>query len=224
MKRPAWLTDDIAYMLPMGIFLFFTWVGSFGADWYVWSYVVKTILTTIALLMCRSQFTPISWKWWWLGAIVGVVGIFQWVGMEHFLLAHWPNYPRMSHETFNPHDYFHTAWGFWSFTAVRWAGASLVVPFMEEYFWRDFLWRTIIAPNDFKLAGVGEWDWKAFLVVALIFGAGVHVEWMTAIVWGLMIGLLLTSTKSLGACIICHGVTNFLLGAYVLHTGEWGFW
>jgi uncharacterized protein len=224
MKRPAWLSDDIAYMLPMGIFLVFTWIGSHGDDAYVWSYPIKTILTAIALIYCRPHFTPISWRWWWLGAVLGVIGIFQWVGMEHFLLQHWPNYPRMSHDAFNPHDYFHTAWGFWSFTAIRWAGASLVVPFMEEYFWRDFLWRTIIAPNDFKLASVGEWDWKAFLLVALIFGAGVHIEWMTAIVWGLMIGLLLAWTKSLGACIVCHGVTNFLLGAYVLHTGQWGFW
>jgi len=39
----------------------------------------------------------------------------------------------------------------------------------------------------------------------------------TAIVWALMIGALLVYTKSLGACIIAHAVTNLLL-AVVLFT------
>jgi hypothetical protein len=52
----------------------------------------------------------------------------------------------------------------------------------------------------------------------------VHVQWLTAIVWGLMVALLLVRTRSLGACIIAHAVTNLLLGAYVLWTGDWSFW
>jgi hypothetical protein len=39
-----------------------------------------------------------------------------------------------------------------------------------------------------------------------------------------LIGLLLIRTKSLGACIIAHAVSNFLLGAYVLYAREWFFW
>ena len=58
---------------------------------------------------------------------------------------------------------------------------------MEEFFWRDFLWRTISAPNDFKMAAVGEWDPKAFFIVTAVF-ASVHMQmWITAFVWGAMI-------------------------------------
>jgi hypothetical protein len=32
-----------------------------------------------------------------------------------------------------------------------------MVPFMEELFWRDYLWRVTSAPNDFRLMGIGEW-------------------------------------------------------------------
>jgi len=39
-----------------------------------------------------------------------------------------------------------------------------------------------------------------------------------------MVGGLLVFTRSLGACILMHGVTNFLLGAYVLWTHDWKFW
>ena len=95
---------------------------------------------------------------------------------------------------------------------------------MEELFWRDFLWRQVLAPNDFKLAAVGEWAWPPFLIVSGAF-ALVHGNWwLTSIVWALMIGALLAYTKSLGACIIAHAVTNLLLAVYVLKTRDWAFW
>src|SRR5690606_35071876 len=73
----------------------------------------------------------------------------------------------------------------YAFIGFRWiAGAVLLVPVMEELFWRDYLWRQIIAPSNFKLAAVGEWSWTAFIGVALAF-ATVHGNWWpTAIVWG----------------------------------------
>ena len=52
----------------------------------------------------------------------------------------------------------------------------------------------------------------------------VHPQWLTAIGWGMMIGGLLVYTRSLGACIIRHGVTNLLLGLYVLHPRQWQWW
>jgi uncharacterized protein len=216
--------DDIAYVLPMAVFLAFTQIGNSWPATYAWTYAAKTFITAGLLWGLRSHYTKICWRWVWLGIIVGVLGVVQWVGMEQLLAHHFPNYPHMHHETFVPSDHYHTRTQLWLYIAVRWGGTSLVVPVMEELFWRDFLWRTILAPNDFKLAAIGEWSWQAFLIVAVAFGAGVHIEWITAIVWGLMIGLLLVWTKSIGACIWCHAATNFLLGAYVLYSGQWQFW
>jgi len=218
------MSDEMAYVLPMGTFLLFTWAGGNWPEFFAWSYAIKTVLAAALLWGLKSHYTKISWRCAWLGAIVGVVGLVQWVGMEKLLLHEWPGYPRLSHPAYVPGEHFSVAWQKWLFIMVRWSGASLVVPFMEEFFWRDFLWRTLIAPNNFKLAAVGEWDLRAFLIVAVLFGAGVHIEWMTAIVWGLMIGWLLVKTRSLGACVIAHAVTNFLLGAYVLYSGDWAFW
>jgi uncharacterized protein len=223
-RPPARVSDDIAYVLPMGAFLAFTWVAGQWPGAFAWTYVAKTIAAAALLWLFWRQYTAISWRFAGLGVLVGVVGVVQWVGMERLILHYWPNYPRMSHEAFDPWEHFAGPGRAMMFIAVRWAGASLVVPVMEELFWRDFLWRSVLAPSDFKLAGVGEWDLKTFIIVAVAFGAGVHIEWMTAIVWGLLIGALLVKTKSLGACIIAHGVTNFLLGAYVLYTGQWSFW
>jgi hypothetical protein len=209
----------------MAVFLAFTWAGGNWPALFPLSYALKTVVVAALLVVLWRHYTPIRWDWWWLGAIVGALVVVQWVGMEKLLLHYWPNYPRMSRPTaFDPYQSIASPELRVAFIAIRWAGASLLVPVMEELFWRDFLWRTLIAPNDFKLATIGEWDWKAFLIVALVFGAGVHFEWMTAIVCGLIYGALLLATRSLGACIIAHGVTNFLLGAYVLRTHDWVFW
>ena len=67
-------------------------------------------------------------------------------------------------------------------------------------------------------------DWKAYLGVALLFCVVHGNWWLTAIGWGLMIGGLLAWTRSLGACIVMHAVTNLLLGLYVLRYRDWAFW
>lgn len=226
---PARISTEVAYIVPMALFMAFTWAGGNWPGVYVYSYVLKTIVVAVALVVLWKKYTPIRWTHLGLGVIVGIVGIVQWVGMEKLLLLAWPAYPRMSLEVFDPTKSIDHPVMLYSFIIVRLLGASLLVPVMEELFWRDYVWRTIAAPNDFKLMQVGEYDRNAFWVIPLIF-ASVHIQWLTAIVWGLLIAWLLVRTKSLGACIVAHGVTNFLLGAYVLtshyvfHRDEWYFW
>lgn len=213
-----WIANDGAYFLPMAVFLLLTWIGGDWPSLYVISYVTKTLIAAVLIIGFWKFYTPISWRYSWLGAVAGVLGVAQWVGMEKLL-----HYPQMSHDVLNPFEQFHSPAATWAFIAIRWGGATMLVPVMEELFWRDYLWRRLAAPNDFRLASIGEWDRYAFIVVAVVF-ASVHFEWLTAIVWGVGIGALLLYTRSLGACIVCHAVTNFLLGAYVLWTHDWKFW
>ncbi len=159
--KPKRIGDDIAYILPMGIFLVLTGVSGKWPDVFPGIYLGKTILTAAALALLWRNFTPIRWNHWWLGLLLGIVGIFQWVGMQ-LLLQKYFSFFRPSGESFNPETYFHNAGMRDAFIAVRMIGAVLVVPVMEELFWRDFLWRQILAPNDFKLAAVGEWAARAF--------------------------------------------------------------
>jgi CAAX prenyl protease-like protein len=222
-QSPGRVRDDLAYAVPMVVFLVFTAIGVKWPALFVASYVVKAILTAALLIAFRGSYTKVRWNYWWLGAIMGVVGVLQWVGMEKLLLHIAPHYPHPEIELYNPFEAITSPVWRWAFIAVRLGSASLLVPVMEELFWRDFAWRSVIAPVDFKLADVGEVDWKAILIVSLIF-ASVHVQWITALVWGLMIAGLLVLTRSLGACIIMHAMTNFLLGVYVLKTGDWYFW
>lgn len=219
-----WIRDDLDYILPMGVFLLFTQAGATWPALYPASYIAKTLLTAALLAWLWPRYTRIRWNGWYWGAALGVVGVVQWVIMQHWLERHFAMFRPDPNRVFDPTRHFASSSARWAFIGVRLAGASLLVPVMEELFWRDFVWRSIAAPNDFKLAKVGEWDWRAFVIVPLVF-AVVHTNWwLTAVVWGFMIGGLLLWTRSLGACIVMHAVTNLLLGLYVLRSHEWAFW
>ena len=227
------LRADVAYILPMAVFMAFTWAGVQWPAIFPIAYASKTAVVAILLIALWPNYTKIRWTHLGLGFLVGVVGVVQWVGMERLLISQpWLSWTRMisnvKHEAFHPYDHLNGGW-LLAFFIVRVAGPTLVVPFMEERFWRDFLWRSIASPNDFKLQEIGEYDTTAFWTVPLVFAA-VHVQWMTAIVWALMVGWLLWKTRSLGACIVAHATTNFLLGTYVLISwygfgrDQWFFW
>src|SRR5579859_5362209 len=217
-------SPDLPYTIPIAAFLLFTWAGVHWPSLFPASYVAKTLIAAALLIFLWPHYTRIRWNHWWLGVVMGVIGIVQWVGMEKLLLHLLPNFPEIAGEPRDLTKVFVSPTVAWSFIALRWAGATLVVPFMEELFWRDFLWRTVAAPADFRLASIGEWDRGLPLLAVSAAFCIVHPQWLTAFTWGLMIGWLLIYTRSLGACIIMHAVTNFLLGLYVLLTGDWRFW
>ncbi len=175
------------------------------------------------LVLFRRSYAGIHWNHWWLGLVVGIVGFFQWVWMQLFLQQSFAFF-KPAEKVFNPEAFFPEPTAFWGFVGVRLLGAVVIVPFLEELFWRDYCWRSIIDSYHFRRVGVGEWSWKSFVLVPLAFSLAHGNFWLTSIVWAFMVGGLLAYTRSLGACIVAHAVTNLLLGVHVLQTKQWFFW
>ncbi len=110
----------------------------------------------------------------------------------------------------------------WGLVAVRWVGAALLVPVMEELFWRSFLMRWIDNP-DFEKVDHSEVSPKAMLLSTLVFMLA-HTQWLGAVVAGLAYALLYRYTRSLWAAVVAHAVTNGVLGIWVVVYGNWQFW
>ena len=110
----------------------------------------------------------------------------------------------------------------WPLVVLRWIGAALVVPLMEELFWRSFLMRWIEKPmfETVDPQGVGI---KAIVLSTFVFVLA-HTLWLAAIVAGLAYALLYRRTGKLWTAIIAHAVTNGALGIWVVKTGQWQFW
>lgn len=101
-------------------------------------------------------------------------------------------------------------------------GAALVVPIMEELFWRSFLLRYIIDSN-FMAVRIGSYTLASFAIGSVLFGLE-HNLVLAGIMAGVAYNLLLYWTKSINQCILAHAVTNLVLGLYVVQTGNWQFW
>ena len=130
-------------------------------------------------------------------------------------------YPQLGHSEFNP---FEKGTGFPTYLAIifRLAGASVVVPVMEELFWRSFALRFVIH-SDFKSIPLGRFSWLSFILISLLFGFE-HHRWLVGILAGMAYAAILYRRKNLFDPILSHGITNLLLGIYVLSTKQWSFW
>lgn len=110
----------------------------------------------------------------------------------------------------------------WDLALLRWGGAALVVPVVEELFWRSFVMRWLQTPR-FDALPPHHVAWRAIVLSTFLFVL-THTLWLAAAVAGLAYALLYVRTGSLWTAVIAHAVTNGALGAWVLLTGNWGFW
>jgi CAAX prenyl protease-like protein len=110
----------------------------------------------------------------------------------------------------------------WVLVAVRIAGAALVVPLMEELFWRSFLMRWIEAA-DFETVSPSQVRFRSVFITVLLFGFE-HNLWLAGLVAGAAYSGLYMRNRTLWSPIVAHAVTNGLLGIWVVVTGNWSYW
>ncbi|HKX40492.1 MAG TPA: CAAX prenyl protease-related protein [Burkholderiaceae bacterium] len=110
----------------------------------------------------------------------------------------------------------------WPLIALRWVGAALVVPVMEELFWRSFLMRWIRSPQ-FEAVPPQQAGMRAIVLSTFVFTLA-HTLWLAAVIAGLAYAVLYMRTGKLWVAIVAHAVTNGALGAWVVTTGRWVFW
>lgn len=185
-----------------------------------WLYPVKAGLVALALAVLWRHYSEL--KTWGLSLgnllssiLVGIVVLVLWVNLD----AGWMLMGEMG-AGYNPAD----AAGRidWTLVAFRIAGAALVVPLMEELFWRSFLQRWV-QQSDFLVLDPAKIGVKALLIASALFAIE-HLQWFAGLIAGLAYGWLYIRTRNLWAPIVAHAVTNGLLGAYVVATGHWSFW
>jgi len=165
-------------------------------------YPIKTILIAAVLIYFWNVYKQeIKFSFSWLTVISGVFVFFVWVLPEGL-------YPQIGHSEFNPYEQA-SGYGVYFVISFRLIGATLVVPLMEELFWRSFALRFVIK-TDFKSLPLGQFSW--------------FHRWLVGILAGMVYSGLLYRSKNLFDPILSHAITNFLLGIYVVSTHHWSFW
>lgn len=105
----------------------------------------------------------------------------------------------------------------------RTARAVIIVPVIEELFWRGWLMRWLINPN-FQRVPLGAYSPFSFWVTAILFASEHGPYWDVGLAAGVIYNLWMIRSKSVASCILMHAVTNGVLCAYVIATAQWQYW
>jgi uncharacterized protein len=109
------------------------------------------------------------------------------------------------------------------FLTLRASSCALLVPLVEELFWRGWLMRWIVS-HHFDKIPLGAYTPMAFWTVALLFASEHGPYWEVGLAAGVIYNWWMVRTRDLADCILAHAVTNALLSAYVLWAGHWQYW
>jgi CAAX prenyl protease-like protein len=107
--------------------------------------------------------------------------------------------------------------------ALRTARAALLVPVLEELFWRGWLPRWIQG-SPFHKIPLGQYTPLAFWATALLFAAEHGPFWEVGLACGIIYNLWMRRTRSLGDLVLAHAVTNLALSLHVIAHQDWRFW
>lgn len=216
-----------AFLLPMAAFFLLLALSSVlpkvgDASWLAspeyWIYPAQTIICGALLIW--------FWREYDFGAVrrvlftcAGALVVFAlWIAPQALLGFA----PRL--DGFNP-DLFSGQTGvYWATILFRFLRLVVVVPLVEEIFWRGFLLRYFI--NDkFWAVPMGAFSWTSFAAVTVGFGvAHSRADWIGAFLASALYNWVAYRTKSLGSCVLAHAITNLLLGLWIMSTRQWGFW
>jgi membrane protease YdiL (CAAX protease family) len=228
-------------VLPFAVFIALTFIqDSAGEAGRYWIYLGKTLAGAAVLFALRKYISELEWRFSIPALVTGIVVFIMWVGIDGWYPTTtdlYSNYicPALKKiglaktcegaaaRSWNPNATF----GDGSplsifFILVRIAGATLLVPAIEEIFWRSFVYR-FAANVSFDRETLGRFFPGAFIITAVLFGFE-HREWLAGILCACAYQGLVIWKKRLGDAVVAHAITNFLLGLYVVWKGAWQFW
>ena len=239
--KKSLLSESAPYVAPLLAFMVFLMtVESYFPDQHYLLYPVKTLLVAALLAWHWRMLPSLKPSAILMSVVVGVIAVFLWVELDPWAmslngmveelfnrvvssvgLGSWQMAVDGAPDGRNPFDLY-PAGEAWVLFGFRLLGITLVVPVMEEIFWRGFLMRWLIK-DDFLSVPLGKYQPFSFWATTLLFASIHGSEWPLGIVVGVFFGAWFVRTKNLGNVILAHAVTNFLLAIYCLSTDDWHF-
>ena len=219
MRHPA-----VPYVAPFAAFIALMALERAGLP-VVWLYPLRVAVTLAVLAIYSREPLAARPRHAFASVLLGAAVFALWIGPD---LVFSPGYrhSRLFENSLTgsavsslPIVLRKSAW----FLALRTASCALLVPPVEELFWRGWAMRWVIA-SDFQKVPLGAYQAWAFWLVALLFATEHGPYWEVGLAAGIIYNWWMVRTRSLTDCIIAHAVTNGLLSAYILATHQFQYW
>lgn len=187
------------------------------APW--WQRAPEMLVYPLQTLACAAYLwhirTRIPWTCTWRGC--GAGALFGLAGIALWLLPYYAGWVP-DKGGFDPAAVFGASSApVYVEYAFRFARAAVVVPFVEELFWRGFLMRWCINPDFPQEVPFGTHRWRAYILVTFAFML-VHTpaDYAGALLYGTLAYILTVRIKQLMPVVTMHAVANATMGICAL--------
>lgn len=217
-------SSSLPYIAPFAVFMGFIALRSIYTLPDLTDQILRIVAVGAVLLFISRPVIDLRAPSWLISLVLGVAVFALWIGPD--LL--WPGYRH--HWLFEnsilgmPKGALTTAAQTQPLVlALRAVRAIVIVPIVEELFWRAWLMRWIINP-EFEKVPLGAFTLFSFATVAVLFASEHGPYWDVGLITGVIYNAWMVRSKSLGDLILTHAVTNACLSAYVVFAGKWEYW
>jgi CAAX prenyl protease-like protein len=215
---------SLPYVLPFAVFMALLALQKYLPLSTAVEYSLRVVLLSAVLLVFSRDVIDLHSSHRLETAILGVAVFVIWVGADILFPTyrqHWlfqnPLTGQMSAPL--PGNVLMSPFVLWP----RIFRAVVLVPVIEELFWRAWLMRWLISP-DFQKVQLGAYQAAAFWITAVLFAAEHGPYWDVGLIAGVVYNWWMIRTRSLGDCILVHAITNACLCGYVVATHHWEYW
>ncbi len=204
------------YLIPFLTILAATLVSrSVTAD-FEWVYPLRVLTAGVALWFFRSTYQKLDWRAGWSALAIGSLVFCVWIALDYFDRGTQGGaIPKALAESSGAARF--------TWLAFRVAGAVITVPIAEELAYRGFLMRRLTSRH-FESVGWRNFAWAPFLISSIVFGVLHGDRWLGGTIAGLSYAFALIRRGRIGEAVAAHAMTNALVAAWVLLTGNWQMW
>ena len=223
---PGWREQYPAaqYVAPFAVFLFFLAVAGRNPLPPVWEGATRVILLGVLCAFCWPRELSIIPRQWVASVAIGTATFVLWIAPD-LLIPGYRSLPWFSNAVVGGVHSSLSAAALGSPAVLFWRTlrAVLIVPIVEELFWRGWLMRWLVN-SDFRRVPLGTYQPIAFWITAILFASEHGPYWDVGLLTGVIYNSWMIRSKSLADCVLMHAITNGLLCAYVISARQWQYW
>lgn len=204
-----------AYLLPFLAILATGMLTRATSANFDWLYAARFFAAAGVLWVFRARLRSLDWRCGWIGVAAALVTFAIWLGFDQ-----WQAIPSatMPSPLAAADPTTRTLW-----IVFRALAAITTVPIAEELAFRGFGLRRLASP-DFESVSFCHAGWFSIAVSSIAFGLLHGDRWLAGILAGLIFALAARRSNRIGDAVLAHALTNALLAAWVLYSGQWQYW
>jgi CAAX prenyl protease-like protein len=219
MKHPA-----VPYVAPFATFIALLALQKYLSFLGEWEYAVRVGIVAVVIAVFSRRLLSAKFQAPVLSILLGIAVFGLWIAPD-MLIPGWRQHWLFSNSILGEVKVSLNQEQLASplLLLFRTLSAALMVPVLEELFWRGWLMRWLIKP-DFEQVPLGAYQTQSFWIVAALFALEHGPYWEVGLLTGIIYNWWMVRTKSLPDLMLAHGITNLALSGFVIYTKNWQFW